>query len=515
MAAKGATEGMAAVHTSLIMFVLCVALGSSAVGAQPAGADPPAAARTSATSDIEAGRIPPFWQGLDARLNDIRRQGVTVIIRRGGVTEEDRERLAEAQAVTGAARVEPLLVSGRFNAAAFLFDRYAPMTELIEQAPECIYAGGGVVIVPRQAADDNWVRLADAARAIGGFRHSEETARRKTLLVMLGSQMEVWRYLIDAHRAVHETDPPLEALSWELLASVDPDLAGYRPTNAFVSDGVSQVIAVVDGERQHPDRVKPTQAGWVWNARARQLTPVGVSCQEIHRALVDTKHMNRTLFIEWRANLALRRLESLRLAIRSFTAMNDAPPDFDGAGWRPLIEGGFLPEPVANPMLPIPNALRIAVIEIPGAEGDLVAMDDAGWVWNATDQRLYAAGFTDDELEETASDAPRPRPLFTRQRLAEQQAEGMTAAIRQARRFERRAEGEAAPPLDALRRPGGPLENPPRNPFNGLATIQTATWSAEDPPTDDETGWNYDPAAGVIWPNTTDMRTVAERVADR
>lgn len=505
---------MSARHITLVTFVLCIAPGLSSVAA-----DTLATSRSVESSsvegkpDVRAGRTPPEWDGLEPRLNDIRRQGVTVIIQRGGVSSEDRDRLAEAREVTGAVRAEPLAVSGRFNAAAFVFDRVPPMVALMKQVPECIYAGGGVVIVPRQAVSEIWVRLADAARVNGGFRQSADRRAREMVLVMLGSQMEAWQYLIDLYRTVHGKDPPIEELSWELLASMDPSMAGYEPTNLFVADGVARVIAVVDGVRQRPDRVSPAKAGWVWNARTRLLTPTGVPAADIHRALLDTEHANRVLYIDWRANLAREQLRSLRFAVRSYTMRHGSPPDFENAGWGPLVESGYLAEPIANPMLPIGNAGRIIVVDGRGVEGDAVAMDDAGWVWNETDEMLYAAGFTDDALEETASKADRPRAIFTREYLVEQHAKAMTAAVGKAHLL--RADEDAGfPPLDELRRPGGPLANPPRNPFNGLKTIQTATWSPDARATDNATGWNYDPAAGIVWANTSDMRSVPARAAD-
>ncbi len=45
-------------------------------------------------------------------------------------------------------------------------------------------------------------------------------------------------------------------------------------------------------------------------------------------------------------------------------------------------------------------------------------------------------------------------------------------------------------------------ENVPENPYNGSNTIQSATWAAT-PPVSGNAGWNYDPASGKFWANTT------------
>lgn len=516
---------MSAVRRVLATLVTGAALAGSAAGAPSVDgvAPAPASARAfeaaegadAAASDIEAGRIPPDWNGLDEQLNRIRRQGVTVIVKRGGVSDEDHRRLAEAKDVTGAARAEAIIVSGRFDAAAFAFDRYPPLVDLIEHLPECVYAGGGVVFVPRQPVDEHWTRLADAARSLGGFRHAEETSRREQVLIMLASQMEAWQYLYETYAADRGEEPAVDDLSWELLTSVDPAMLAYEPTNLFVADGASRIIAVVDGVRQRADRVSSARAGWVWDARAKRLTPVGVDPAEIDRALVDAMHFDELMLIDHRAHETVRRLRTLRTAIRAFSMRNGRPPEFRERGWSALVEGGFLPKPLPNPMLPIPNAQRIAVIDQPRVQGDAVAVDEAGWVWNEADRRLYAVGYGDDALEEITMNSRGPHPMFTRKALAQQRAEAMMGAIERYRMAQGEKGDAAWPTLDALRREGGPLHDPPRNPFNGLKTIELAEWRAGDPPTNGETGWRYDPKAGKVWPNSPDMRSAAARAAGR
>jgi general secretion pathway protein G len=43
----------------------------------------------------------------------------------------------------------------------------------------------------------------------------------------------------------------------------------------------------------------------------------------------------------------------------------------------------------------------------------------------------------------------------------------------------------------------------PANPYNNSATIALATWNAAAPPASGTAGWNYDPAEGRFWANSS------------
>ena len=61
------------------------------------------------------------------------------------------------------------------------------------------------------------------------------------------------------------------------------------------------------------------------------------------------------------------------------------------------------------------------------------------------------------------------------------------------------------PSLDDLRsgKVQGMMRGIGMNPFNGSDEIQQAPWNAINPPVFGDAGWNYDPATGKFWANTT------------
>ncbi len=88
---------------------------------------------------------------------------------------------------------------------------------------------------------------------------------------------------------------------------------------------------------------------------------------------------------------ALRQLLGvLRGSVADYTHWHGAPPDVAGSWeWAPLRG------PPLNPRSPAAVASRVAEVTESGAGWDAVPPARAGWIWNSTDHKLYAAGFDD------------------------------------------------------------------------------------------------------------------------
>jgi hypothetical protein len=89
-----------------------------------------------------------------------------------------------------------------------------------------------------------------------------------------------------------------------------------------------------------------------------------------------------------------RQTDDLRNVLKAYRARRGtswAPDPDSDAPWAPLIQERLLRGVPANPFSPPDVATRIDVVRTPGKTGEIVNPKAAGWVWNSTDEILYAA----------------------------------------------------------------------------------------------------------------------------
>jgi hypothetical protein len=89
-----------------------------------------------------------------------------------------------------------------------------------------------------------------------------------------------------------------------------------------------------------------------------------------------------------------RQLDDLRSVLKAYRARRGtawAPdPDAD-APWETLLSTRLLRSVPVNPFSPPDVASRIEIVTMPGRTGEIISPKAAGWVWNSTDEILYAA----------------------------------------------------------------------------------------------------------------------------
>ncbi|MEM7227366.1 MAG: hypothetical protein AAF432_00980 [Planctomycetota bacterium] len=94
-----------------------------------------------------------------------------------------------------------------------------------------------------------------------------------------------------------------------------------------------------------------------------------------------------------------------RAQIELFKLANQGQaPSFDSYPWE-VVREGFIDSVPTNPLSPTTVARRAVVLESPGLDGSDIDPRRAGWVWNSTDEQLYLAGMTENELREVCHGA--------------------------------------------------------------------------------------------------------------
>jgi hypothetical protein len=168
-----------------------------------------------------------------------------------------------------------------------------------------------------------------------------------------------------------------------------------EPVNPFSPAGMGGHVHVVGEPGVGGETVSPKIAGWVWNSADKALDVARDSaairaCSREHerRYLRETvgPYLDSRLEL-MRAQIALYRLyESDHLW---------EPGEVAREQWRPLVRAGYVSSAPRNPMSPDDRCTSIVEITEAGARGRSVDPDAAGWVWNSTDRKLYAAGYDD------------------------------------------------------------------------------------------------------------------------
>jgi hypothetical protein len=89
-----------------------------------------------------------------------------------------------------------------------------------------------------------------------------------------------------------------------------------------------------------------------------------------------------------------RQTENLRDVLKAYRARRGtswSPETQVDAPWEPLLKERLLRGVPANPFSPPDVATYVDIVRMPGKTGDIVSPRAAGWVWNSTDEKLYAA----------------------------------------------------------------------------------------------------------------------------
>jgi len=94
-----------------------------------------------------------------------------------------------------------------------------------------------------------------------------------------------------------------------------------------------------------------------------------------------------------------RHVELIRTQIELFRVVNDRDPwpsgsrdPYSWAWYLQTDDPGFRPRAPRNPLALGAVATTVVAISTPGATGADVDLATAGWVWNTTDKRFFAAG---------------------------------------------------------------------------------------------------------------------------
>jgi hypothetical protein len=196
-------------------------------------------------------------------------------------------------------------------------------------------------------------------------------------------------------------------------------------------------------------------------------------------------------------------LDHIRRQIDQFKVKEGRYPDFVARHWESMVKKLYLPSSPMNPFSPRLVGDRIEVVNNAGISGDSVSRKKAGWVWNQADQKIYAAGFSDEKLKQMLLGAPGGRHYIAMpEEHVKARAVQLRAVLSNLRSARSRQGKTGNPTLAELISAFSLDKSCPENPMNHSAEIQAGKWDARNPPVSGGAGWNYDDRAGKIWANT-------------
>jgi hypothetical protein len=209
----------------------------------------------------------------------------------------------------------------------------------------------------------------------------------------LGSQVEDVRTAVTAYgRRGRAWSPDLSSSQpWnELLRS---RLLWEEPANPFSPPDVSTRILVLEEPGVAGESVSPKTAGWVWNS-TDEILEVARDSAAIRACGREEK---RRTIREKVGPYLDPRLELIRAQISLYQLYESddlwKPGEVTSEQWTPLIRGGYVTRTPQNPMSPDDRCSRIVEVTESGALGSAVDPATAGWMWNSTDRRIFAAGY--------------------------------------------------------------------------------------------------------------------------
>lgn len=167
-----------------------------------------------------------------------------------------------------------------------------------------------------------------------------------------------------------------------------------EPVNPFSPPEVASKLLVVDRPGADGASVSPKTAGWVWNSTDETLDAAWNSAA-IRACGREARRRHAREKAGPRLDQTLKILRGQVTMFRVFDGNMWEPGQVEGQQWKPLIRAGYLAEAPSNPMSPPDVSRRVVEIATPGAGGDVVDPQMAGWVWNSADGQFYAAGYDD------------------------------------------------------------------------------------------------------------------------
>ena len=209
---------------------------------------------------------------------------------------------------------------------------------------------------------------------------SDPPAFARSMLSTLG----VWRRTLGTRFAASGQLPDLTTTDWAQLGA-DNHKGLPVPLNPRSPDAVADlVVAGTD-----PVAVDPASAGWVWDHRNGSLYAAGVD----ERLLMEQlSRADRRSFINKLESFARTANE---LASRTFASSAVDPSDADRVSQLFTELAEQYPVELTNPFA----GVRVASHVFQTTTQASVSSGAAGWIWNATSQRLIPTGLADDIQE--------------------------------------------------------------------------------------------------------------------
>ncbi|MHC4218880.1 MAG: hypothetical protein ACYSU7_10550 [Planctomycetota bacterium] len=166
-----------------------------------------------------------------------------------------------------------------------------------------------------------------------------------------------------------------------------------EPANPFSPPEVAAQVHVIEEPGVAGESVSPRTAGWVWNS-TDEVLEVARDSAAIRACGREAK---RRTIREQVGPYLDPRLELIRAQITLYQLYESddlwRPGEVASEQWTPLIRGGYVTRTPQNPMSPDDLSSRIVEVTEGGALGSAIDPATAGWVWNSTDHKLFAAGY--------------------------------------------------------------------------------------------------------------------------
>jgi len=211
--------------------------------------------------------------------------------------------------------------------------------------------------------------------------HGQKMLTARLELLQARAQVELYR-LANRGKA-----PSFESIPWEIVSH---GFMNHTPANPLSPEAVARRVLIVETTGLDGSDVDPRRAGWVWNATDHRLFLAGMTDEQLLAASHSALHAAEPDDVE---PILVSKLQSIREQLESYQSSHGSKPNLADEGWTPLTNRRLLSEIPLNPLSPYETASRV----VAGRSGLDVDPTVAGWVWNESNQMLYAAGFDDRE----------------------------------------------------------------------------------------------------------------------